>query len=229
MKNKNIIIAAIILIVIVAGVIYSFSYEKNRGQEILLSSIDNKEDDLLNVEIHDNSLNTEDGMQEQSKLQNSGLQEESHESIIYVHICGAVVNPNVYQVKAGTRLVELIDYAGGLIPEAADDYINQALAVEDGQRIYIPTREELKELSLDEYVIGDNIAQSDTGSEKKIDINTANEAELMTLPGIGSARAKGIIEYRAKNGDFKDITDLMNVSGIKEGMFAQLEDMIIVK
>ncbi|NLK99280.1 MAG: hypothetical protein GX271_01315 [Clostridiales bacterium] len=212
MKNKYFIITASSLFIIVAGVCYSCSYSKDPVQEILLSSDNNiEEDEALKSELQvDNNLQIED-------------------ELIYVHICGAVVSPAVYQVKDGTRLVELIEYAGGLLAEAADDYINQAVVVEDGQRIYIPTKDELKELKIEEYVLGDIKDQSDNELSKKVNINTADEAELMGLPGIGQAKAKSIIDYRNKNGEFEAITDLMKISGIKDGLFAQLEDLIIVK
>jgi competence protein ComEA len=100
--------------------------------------------------------------------------------------------------------------------------------VEDGQRIYIPTRNELFELSVDEYVLGDNFGKADNVGNK-VNINTADETELMSLPGIGQAKAKSIIEYRKKNGGFKANDDLMNISGIKERLFSQIEDMITVK
>ena len=232
MKNKYIIITATCLFLIVTGVCYSCSYEKNRGQEILLSSDDNigDDDDPSKAENKDDIIHSkEDKPQSNSEPQIIELTEELHESTIYVHICGAVVNPDVYQVKTGTRLVELIDYAGGLIPEAADDYINQAISVEDGQRIYIPTKNELNELSVDQYVIGDNQKQSDIEIDKKVNINTADETRLMSLPGIGQAKAKSIIEYRNKNGSFKAIEDIVNISGIKEGLFTQIKDLLTVK
>ena len=101
--------------------------------------------------------------------------------------------------------------------------------VEDGQRIYIPTKNELDELNIEEYVTGDIKNHSDSEASEKVNINTAGESELMSLPGIGQAKAKSIIDYRNKNGDFKAITDLMNISGIKDGLFAKIEDLIIVK
>jgi len=101
--------------------------------------------------------------------------------------------------------------------------------VEDGQRIYIPTKEELKELSVQDYITGDKSNQADSQAVRKVNINTADENELMTLPGIGQAKARSIIEYRKKNGSFKSITDLTNIPGIKEGLLARIEDMITVK
>ena len=227
MKNKYIIITVACLFIIVAGVCYSCSYKKNYGQEILLSSDDMDEGDSI-TEINDaNSM--EENMHSKDLEDQGRITEEGHETLIYVHICDAVVNPYGYRVEIGTRLVDLINAAGGLKPEAANDYINQAMEVEDGQRIYVPTKHELKELSVDSYVNGDNNNQVNEGTSKKLNINTADESELMSLPGIGQAKAKSIIEYRKKKGSFKDISDLMSISGIKEGLFAQIKDLVVVK
>ncbi|MDD4112745.1 MAG: helix-hairpin-helix domain-containing protein [Herbinix sp.] len=229
MKNKYIIITAFCLFLIVAGVCYSCSYKDNYEQEILLLSDD------IDEEAYKAEGNDSDGLNIEGILQSNDLDHQVHitedlnESVIYVYICGAVVSPDVYQVEEGTRIVDLIKTAGGLTPEAASNYINQAMEAEDGQRIYIPTRDELKELSLDEYIKGDNNYQASEETDKKVNINTADESELTSLPGIGQAKAKSIIEYRDKNGSFRAITDLMSISGIKEGLFAQIEELIIVK
>ncbi len=229
MKNKYIIIIATCLFLIVAGVCYSCSYKKNNDQEILLLS-DDIDEEAYKVEDSDTKdLHVEGILQSDDLGHQVAVAEEFNESVIYVYICGAVVSPSVYRVEAGTRIVDLIDAAGGLTPEAASDYINQAMEAEDGQRIYVPTKEELKELSLDAYVKGDNNNQVNEETSKKVNINTADEAELMSLPGIGQAKAKSIIEYRKKNGSFSAATDLMNISGIKEGLFAQIEDLVIIK
>jgi competence protein ComEA len=134
--------------------------------------------------------------------------------------------------------------SGGFTKEAAGDYINQAQPVYDGQRIYIPTQDEVKELPVAEYVAGqalsveqstltntgdtNNTGSKDTSSTL-VNINTANAEELMNLPGIGQAKANSIIDYRTTKGDFKTIEDLMSISGIKEGLFNQISSYIIAK
>lgn len=227
MKKKYIIITVACLFLIVAGVSYSCTYKKNNDQEILLSS-DSIDEVDFKTKI-DDTISQKEHMNTKVMEFQASMEKEVDETLIYVHICGAVVNADVYKVGAGTRLVDLIDAAGGLKPDAANDYINQAMAVEDGQRIYIPTIDELKDLSIDSYVKGDNNNQVSEGTSIKININTADESELMSLPGIGQAKAKSIIEYRKKKGSFKDISELMSISGIKEGLFAQIEDLVIVK
>ncbi len=230
MKHKHIAMAAACVFLIAAGAVYSFGHRRRGEQEIILTCAENEaEDDMAGITENKvyGSPDSHDADAGPLNQEKDGTNRE--EGIIYVHLCGAVVNPGVYKVEKGTRLVELIDYAGGLVLEAADEYVNQAMAVEDGQRIYIPTKEELKELSVQDYITGDKSNQADSQAVRKVNINTADENELMTLPGIGQAKARSIIEYRKKNGSFKSITDLTNIPGIKEGLLARIEDMITVK
>ncbi|WP_454970799.1 helix-hairpin-helix domain-containing protein [Dorea sp.] len=151
--------------------------------------------------------------------------------ICYVHICGAVKQPGVYELTADSRLFEAIQMAGGLTEEAADQVLNQAELIEDGSRIYVPTKEEVK-AGMD---IGDTLTQNEDNAEKagstsdgKVDINTAEKNELMTLPGIGEAKADAIVRYREEHGTFQKIEDLMEVEGIKEGVFQKVKDQIKV-
>lgn len=155
---------------------------------------------------------------------------ERPETLLYVHLCGAVEQPDVYKVVPGTRLFEVIELAGGLTKTAAADYINQAMKVEDGQRIYIPTKDEMKELDVTE-LLEYKQEETDTNKDlpKLVNINEADSEELMELPGIGQAKAASIIEYRSTKGEFKSIEDLMNIPGIKEGLFHQVEAYIAVK
>ena len=140
----------------------------------------------------------------------------------YVYICGAVANPGVYQVSSGSRVYEVIDQAGGLLEEAGADCINQAEYVTDGQMIKILTREEMaQDLS--------NEAAADTSIEDgKVNINTADSALLMTLPGIGESKAGSIISYREEHGKFSSIEELMNITGIKEGVYTKIKEHITV-
>ena len=224
MNKKYIIILVSGLFIIVAGILYSCSYKEKKGQEILLSSRESGSMQSDNSDISRQAgiskLNTS-----KSDASQKDTQEDSQiEPQVYVHLCGAVVTPDVYEIEAGTRLKDLIELAGGLSEDAAGDYINQASVVEDGQRIYIPTKDELKDMSVSDYVLGEEGGNNQ--SNAKVNINTADETEFMRLTGIGEAKAKSIVEYRKKNGDFKEIKDLMKVPGIKEGLFTQLEDEI---
>ena len=142
--------------------------------------------------------------------------EVSREPDLTVHVCGAVRNEGVYKLPPGSRIEDAVNAAGGFLPTADRDYCNLARLVEDGQQIRVPTRAEAESLREQEW-------EHDSGL---ININTATEAELMTLPGIGQTRAQAIIAWREKNGGFKTIEDIMKVSGIKESAFLKIKDRI---
>lgn len=162
---------------------------------------------------------------------------------IYVHLCGAVKKPDVYKVEEYTRLVDVIALAGGLTEDAAGDFVNQASLLEDGQQIYIPTKDEVKEKTPLEYTTSSllpdknnsiNTNNSNNNNSKKsnngiININTASKEELMTLPGIGEAKAKSIVDYRETHNGFKSIEEIKNIVGIKDSIYNKIKDSIAVK
>lgn len=160
-----------------------------------------------------------------------------------VHICGAVRTPGVYELPAGSRIVDALEAAGGFLPEADQTACNLADFLTDGSQIYILTMEEaaaLREkqepggtvsaggaLVSDSAVSGtDDVSKDASSADGLVNINTAGRAELMTLPGIGESRAEAIIAWREQNGNFSDIEDIMKVSGIKEAAFAKIKDKI---
>ncbi|WP_252226973.1 helix-hairpin-helix domain-containing protein [Caldicoprobacter algeriensis] len=142
---------------------------------------------------------------------------------IKVYIVGAVRYPGVIEVEEGSRLIDVLELAGGATEEADLERVNLALRVQDEGMYKIPKiGEELSE---------QNPTVSGTTSEQgqqKVNINTADEATLDTLPGIGPSKAKRIIEYREQNGPFKSIEEIKNVSGIGDKTFEQLKDLITV-
>lgn len=143
---------------------------------------------------------------------------------VIVHICGQVKNPGVYQLEGTGRVFDVIAKAGGFTKEAAADYVNQARIVTDGEQIYIPTKDEVKNEDLVETVSGDE----KQGQSSFVNLNKATKEQLMTLPGIGEAKADMIIQYREKNGSFQKAEDIMKIEGIKEGVFQKIKDLITV-
>ena len=143
---------------------------------------------------------------------------------IYVQIDGAVKKPGVYTFSEESRVYELIEAAGGLLPEAYDLGINQAKRLADGEKIYVYTTEEI------ENGAGTTDTQNPRGQtdDGKVNINTASVEELMTLSGIGETRAKDIIAYRNAHGAFSLPEDLKNVSGIGDSTYNKIADAIIV-
>lgn len=168
---------------------------------------------------------------------------EMQQAMIYVDVCGAVVNPGVFQLAAGSRVFQAIEAAGGYLPEAALTCVNRAGVLTDGQQLYILTQEEMERQGLDPAEMsgasdGQMNGSAGTGQntgmtaqvqqDNRININTADEAQLTMLTGIGATRAQAIIAYREENGPFAAIEDIMNVQGIKEGTFAKIKDEIVV-
>ncbi|MDR2547814.1 MAG: helix-hairpin-helix domain-containing protein [Lachnospiraceae bacterium] len=167
--------------------------------------------------------------QEPNGTSGSGSDEDS---VCFVHICGAVMNPGVYEVATGSRIFELLELAGGFTAEASVDTVNLAMVVSDGSQIQIPTRSEAADTDKLWITGGNTNGNSDnkaaTSLTGMVNINTATADLLMTLPGIGRAKADSIIEYRNEHGYFARIEDIMNITGIKEGVFGNIKDMICV-
>ena len=168
---------------------------------------------------------------------------EMQQAMIYVDVCGAVANPGVFQLAAGSRVFQAIEAAGGYLPEAALTCVNRAGVLTDGQQLYILTQEEMERQGRDPVEMagasdGQMNGSAGTGQntgmtaqvqqDNRININTADEAQLTMLTGIGATRAQAIIAYREENGPFAAIEDIMNVQGIKEGTFAKIKDEIVV-
>ena len=145
---------------------------------------------------------------------------------IYVDVGGAVNKPGVYQLKSGAGMSEAFVEAGGFTPGAEPESINQAQMAQDGEQILVLTKEEFQAQGVPQtQADGQSPAQ---GQEGKVNINTADETQLQTLSGIGQSRAEAIIEYREKNGGFSSVEEIMNVDGIKEGIFEKIKDEIVV-
>lgn len=152
----------------------------------------------------------------------------------YVYVCGAVRIPGVYVLSAGARIYEAVSLAGGLSEKACAEFVNQAETVSDGQMIWIPTQEEAAEgitLSAGDMADGVRTGEENNASAEdgRIDLNGASASELMTLPGIGQSKADSIIAYRTANGSFSSEEEIMNVEGIKEGVYNRIKDHIKVK
>lgn len=144
-----------------------------------------------------------------------------------VHVCGAVERPGVYELPQGSRIYQAIECAGGLSNEADPDYLNQADFVSDGEKVYVPTREEVAEM---DSPLQNVVTQSGETSATSglVNLNTASEDQLCTLPGIGSSKARSIIAYREEHGSFDRIESVMNVAGIKDGLFQKIKAYITV-
>ncbi len=148
-------------------------------------------------------------------------QAEEPEEVI-VDICGAVNDSKVVTLPSGSRVEDAIKAAGGLTDEADLSGINRAAELADGEKIYIPTADEV------ERGIELPSAESNISADGSININEATAEELETLNGIGPVTAEKIIQYRTEYGKFESKEELMEVNGIGEKTYAQIKDKIRV-
>ena len=166
----------------------------------------------------------------QESVGDEGADYEKNQETIIVHITGEVNYPGVVVLKVGDRVVDAIEAAGGEKTEADLNKLNLAYILNDGEKIYIPNKNESSENI--EYVtsgIGEGTSNTNSGTTSKININSATAEELTQLPGVGEATANKIISYRQENGKFKDTEELKNVPGIGDSKFEGLKDMITIK
>ena len=150
----------------------------------------------------------------------SGENTEQKDTQICVFVCGAVCSEGVYYLPAGARVCDAVGAAGGFTGEADTTFVNQAALLADEQKLWIPTRDEAREMSEQSSA---GIAEENDG---RIDINTADLQQLMQIPGIGEVKAADIIKYREEHGKFGDISEIMNVNGIGEASFNKMEPYI---
>ena len=184
-----------------------------------------KEDKELLIETLSTTEVTVDTKKEQEN-------NESKSTKIYVDISGAVKQPGVYQLPEGSRLFDLLKQAGGLTEDAAIQTVNQAMIIQDQQKIIILTQNQAQ--SIDTENINNNGHLEEKSDEKsskeagKLNINQADLTQLQQLSGIGEKKAQAIIDYRNENGSFKTIEDLAKVTGIGEKTVEKLRDSITI-
>jgi len=154
---------------------------------------------------------------------------ENNTSNIVVHITGSVQNPGIVTIPIGSRIIDVISSAGGATSDADFSKINLAYIVSDAQKIYIPSiHDTINETNYITSLPGENVIAQENSSNT-ININTASQTELETLPGVGPSTALKIINFRNENGNFQKIEDIMNVPGIGEAKFNSLKEYIRIK
>lgn len=211
--NKKTIIFISIIIVCVIGTYYLFIKEKEY--------IGN-----------DSNLIISNGIEKEAKENDTKDIEEKNKIVVY--IAGAIKNEGVYELEENSRITDIIEKAGGLTDDANINNINLAYILQDGVKVYIPKDNDKNEIK-DEtniYVSKENGESNiDNGTSvetknSKININTATQTELETLPGIGPSTATKIINYRKENGKFNSIDELKKVSGIGDSKYNKIKEMI---
>lgn len=215
-NNKTIKIVVVLLFFLVGGLWYFMKtgvLTKEQEQRELISVLEAGAEETVTPMV--------------SKENSEEPQEKKGELVVYV--CGAVNEPGIYTLPENSRLYEALAMAGGFSAEADPAYHNLARSIADGERIYILSYEETKELTTVEQIDGENGEHTQQGNISLINLNTATAEQLTSLPGIGEAKASNILEYRKKVGKFTAIEEIMNVSGIGEAMFEKIKDKIMVK
>ena len=200
---------------VLAGVLFPF---------ILVLSSCGQADNYYYGEVQEEGISQADRSVAEEQIDPAASEEKEEARSIYVQVCGAVRCPGVYELSPDARVYEAIELSGGLTEDAAAAAVNQAGRLEDGQMILVPTADEWA--GQREAVSAAN--GSSDGQDDRVNINTADEALLQTIPGIGKARAQSIITYRQEHGEFATIEDIKKVSGIKDGLFQKIKDKIRV-
>ena len=214
LKDKKIIIISIIIITILFLIYLIYKNNVDYPNEINLNEI----------------LQTEDTNKEINQINNivTNTINATQNNEIIVHITGEVKKEGVIHLNKGDRIIDAIKKAGGETKQADLSQVNLAYELQDGQKIYIPNKNE----KISKYIVDENgntnINSLNSKEEEKVNINTANQSELDSLPGIGPATAQKIIEYRNQNGNFKKIEDLQNVKGIGQAKYEEIRNNIEV-
>lgn len=215
--NKQKVIFTILIIILILVGIYVYNIRFNSSEDNVNT------ENVNNINLAENFLDTNENKNEKDNL-------------IIVHITGAVKKSGIVKLNEGARIYDAIEMAEGSLENADLSKINLAYALEDGQKIYIPfIGEAIEDSEEQEYITsnsGNNssiIQDNNKGEIGKVNINTANQTELETLPGIGTATAEKIIDYRNKNGKFSTIEDIKNVKGIGQAKYENIKENICVK
>lgn len=187
-------------------------------------------------EENDESIDLETNIETQGESQK---EEKEVDDNILVHISGAVHQEGIVELKANSRISDAIEKAGGIKEEASLEDINLAYKLEDGMKIHIPTKQEKENAKAEEIKESVTTSSGFTNKEEtnnkvedtknaKVNINTATQTLLETLPGIGPSTAIKILEYRKEKGRFKSIEDIKEVSGIGEAKFEKMKEFISI-
>ena len=216
--------------------------DQNREAETNAGNTDQNREVESNAGDTDQNRKAEPSAGSTDRTELSDASSEETKTLV-VHICGAVSAPGVYELPAGSRIIDAVEAGGGFLPEADEACCNLAEEIVDGCQIYIMTKTESCADGQTEKKAGiqtspdsdmqttDRNVRSNSAPALEnglVNLNTADVAALMTLPGIGESRAKAIISYREQHGAFAQIEDIMKISGIKQAAFSKIKDKITV-
>ena len=216
--------------------------DQNREAEPNAGNTDQNREAESNAGDTDQNREAEPSAGSTDRAELSDASSEEAKTLV-VHICGAVSAPGVYELPAGSRIIDAVEAGGGFLTEADEACCNLAEEIVDGCQIYIMTKTESCADGQTEKKAGiqtspdsdmqttDRNVRSNSAPALEnglVNLNTADVAALMTLPGIGESRANAIISYREQHGAFAKIEDIMKISGIKQAAFSKIKDKITV-
>lgn len=206
-KDTHIIIGICIIFLLAAGVL--FWWQQNTTSNI-------SQEQILSLEQY--SSKSEDTLEGNVKSERNIVESKAQ---CAVYVSGAVKKPGLFHYSGTARVSDAIESAGGFTKKADKNAVNLARILTDGEQILVPSKQKTSSRNTS------NMAEK--GQENHfININRASLDELMTLPGIGEAKAGAIIEYRNQNGAFSKKEELMNISGIKEGVYNKIKSFIVI-
>lgn len=145
---------------------------------------------------------------------------------VFVHVSGSVRHPGVYELADGSRLIDAVTAAGGLLSDASPGSVNLARLLTDGEQIAVPSEDEVRSGLANGTGESSPASKTSTGL---IDINSADEALLDTLPGVGPSTADKIVAEREANGRFASVDDLARVPGIGPKKLEAMRDLVCVQ
>ncbi|QIM17424.1 ComEA family DNA-binding protein [Leucobacter insecticola] len=159
----------------------------------------------------------------------SGENEPPADTVVFVHVVGEVLNPGVVELNAGARASEAIEAAGGATPEAALAGVNLARVVVDGEQLLVPDAEQAAAQRASAAVEGGGVTSGGSATQGGlVNLNSADAAQLETLPRIGPALAQRIVDWRQTNGAFSSVEQLLEVSGVGAKILENLRDRVTV-
>ena len=213
LRNKTFIVLSLVLGTIITIILYNYmTYNSNKNDLKYMVS---------NKNVYKSPMNNKNKSKKEINKDDDSF---------YIYICGSIKKPGAYKVKKGEIIWNVINKNGGFLKNADLNKLNMAKEVTKGEMVYIPKiGENADNIQPNKGQKIDNASIGKTSENAgKININTATEEQLDSLPKIGPTRAKTIIEYRKSNGEFKTINDLDNVDGIGKKIFEALKSKICV-
>ena len=219
--RKTYKVAIGIMTILIALLFFGKNGESTGKMSLNITAAEVNSETMADVEPGDEAISKDESNSETVFQESDNIENTSTDNPLICDISGEVINPGVYKLEAGARLIDLIELANGLTENANIDKINRARFLHDGEKVYIPGFEDAY---YEEYIE----SSGRVDSIHKININTASSEELETLPGIGPVTAKRIIDYRNDYGKFSEIDELKNVPGIGDKTFEKLAENVTV-